>query len=292
MRFGFHFLDFTLPGYPASLPDHLIGTAEAVEQAGTSWLTVQDHFLQMEGFQTAHDPMLESWTTLGFLAAHTRTVRLGTVVTGVTYRNPGILVKTATTVDVLSRGRSFLGLGAAWYEREHAAYGIAYPGMSERFEMLEETLQIALQMWSDDDGPYDGAHYRLAETINVPAAIQRPHPPLVIGGSGEQKTLRFVARYADACNLNVYEPDQVARKLEVLRRRCDEVARDYASIEKTMQTGGWNPVADPDGFLRFAEEVAAHGIEHVHIRAQSDDPAGYVARFAETVATRLAEIGV
>lgn len=291
MRFGFHFLDFTLPGYPASLTDHLVGTAEAAEASGASWLTVQDHFIQMEQFRTAHDPMLESWTTLGFLAAHTERVKLGTVVTGITYRNPGILVKTATTLDVLSRGRSFLGVGAGWYEREHLAFGVPYPTLSERFERLEESLRIALQMWSDDDGPFEGAHYRLAETINVPVPIQRPRPPIVIGGGGERKTLRLVARYADACNLNVTEPDQVAHKLTVLRQHCDDEGRDYASIEKTMQTGVWDPVSDPDAFLRFAEQVAAHGIEHVHVRAQSDDPAGYVARFGETVAPRLAEVG-
>lgn len=290
MRFGFHFLDFTLPGNPQSLRDHLARTADAVENAGASWLTVQDHFLQMEQFRSAHDPMLESWSTLGFLAARTERVRLGTVVTGVTYRNPAILAKTATTIDVLSSGRSFLGVGAGWYEREHLAYGIAYPTMSERFEMLEEAVQIALQMWSDDDGPFDGRHFHLAETINVPAPIQHPHPPIVIGGGGERKTLRLVAQYADACNLNVVEPDQVAHKLDVLRRHCDDLSRDYASIEKTMQTSAWDPVGDPDAFLRFAEEVAALGMEHLHVRAQSDDPAAYVSRFAEVVAPRLAEI--
>lgn len=292
MRFGFHFLDFTLPGFPASLSGHLAGTAEAVEAAGASWLTVQDHFLQMEQFRSAHDPMLESWSTLGFLAAHTERVKLGTVVTGVTYRNPAILAKTATTIDVLSDGRAFLGVGAGWYEREHLAYGIRYSTLAERFERLEEAVQIALQMWSDDDGPFEGAHYRLAETINVPAPIQRPHPPIVIGGGGERKTLRLVAQYADACNLNVVEPEQVAHKLDVLRRHCDALGRDYASIEKTMQTSAWDPVADPEAFLRFAEEVAAVGVEHVHVRAQSNDPAGYVSRFAETVAPRLAEIQV
>lgn len=292
MRFGFHFLDFTLPGAPRSLSGHLTRTAKAVEDSGARWLTVQDHFLQMEQFRSAHDPMLESWATLGFLAAATSRVRLGTVVTGVTYRNPAVLVKTATTIDVLSDGRSFLGIGAGWYEREHLAYGVPYPTLSERFERLEETAQIALQMWSDDDGPFEGRHYRLAETINVPVAMQRPHPPLVIGGGGERKTLRLVARYADACNLNVVESDQVAHKLDVLRRHCDDLGRDEASIEKTMQTSAWDPVADPDAFLRFAERVADVGMQHLHVRAQSDDPAGYVARFAEEVAPRLADIEV
>jgi F420-dependent oxidoreductase-like protein len=292
VRFGFHFLDFTLPGQPASLRGHLTRTAEAVEAAGASWLTVQDHFLQMEQFRSAQDPMLESWSTLGFLAACTDRVKLGTVVTGITYRNPAILAKTATTVDVLSDGRSFLGVGAGWYEREHLAYGIPFPSLAERFERLEETVRITLQMWSDDDGAFEGAHFQLAETINVPRSIQHPHPPLVIGGGGERKTLRLVAEYADACNLNVTDPEQVAHKLDVLRRHCDNLDRDDASIEKTMQTSAWDPVADPDAFLRFAEDVAAVGMEHLHVRVQSDDPAGYVARFAETVAPRLADIPV
>jgi F420-dependent oxidoreductase-like protein len=292
MRFGFHFLDFTLPGYPQTLAKHLGDTAVAADGAGASWLTVMDHFFQMEAFQTAHDPMLEGYATLGFLAAKTERVKLGTVVTGVTYRHPGLLVKIANTLDVLSEGRSFLGLGAAWYEREHLALGVHYPPMSERFERLEEALQIALQMWSDDEGPFTGTHYRLAETINVPRPIQTPHPPIVIGGGGEKKTLRLVARYADACNLNVTDVDEVAHKLQVLRDHCDAEGRDYATIEKTMQGGAANPNADPDAFLRYAEQLAALGIEHIQLRTQSDDPAGYVSRFGETVAPRLAQIAI
>lgn len=291
MRFGFHFLDFTLPGSPASLAGHLTSTARAADAAGASWLTVMDHFFQMEQFQTAHDPMLEGWTTLGYLAATTERVRLGTVVTGVTYRHPGLLVKIANTLDVLSEGRSFLGIGAAWYEREHRALGVPYPPMAERFERLEEALQIARQMWSENEGPYDGKHYHLAETINVPRPVQTPHPPIVIGGGGEKKTLRLVAKYADACNLNVSDVDQVAHKLQVLREHCDAEERDYATVEKTMQGGAADPNSDPDAFLRYAEQLAALGIEHIHLRTQTDDPAGYVSRFGELVAPRLAGIG-
>lgn len=290
MRFGFHFLDFTLPGRPASLAGHLTRTAQAADEAGASWLSVMDHFFQMEQFQTAHDPMLEGWTTLGYLAAKTERVRLGTIVTGVTYRHPGLLAKIGTTLDVLSEGRSFFGIGAAWYEREHLALGVPYPPMAERFERLEETLQIVRQMWSDDEGPFTGTHYRLAETISVPETVERPHPPIVIGGGGERKTLRLVAQYADACNLNVTEPDEVAHKLEVLRGHCDAVGRDYATVEKTMQGGAADPVGDPDGFLRKAEQLAALGIEHIQLRTQTDDPAGYVRRFGEEVAPRLAEL--
>lgn len=292
MRYGFHLLDFSLPGQPASIAPALRRAASAAEEAQASWLTVMDHYFQMEQYQTAHDPMLEGYTTLGYLAALTETVKVGTVVTGVTYRHPGLLAKIATTLDVLSEGRAFLGLGAAWYEREHLALGVPYPPLAVRFEMLEEALRIALQMWSDDEGAFEGAHYRLAETINVPAAIQRPHPPIVIGGSGERKTLRLVAQYADACNINTVDPEEHARKLGVLRRHCDELGRDYDAIEKTAQGGPMDPVGDPDGFLAWAERMAALGVEHVQLRAERPDPAEYIARFAETVAPRLRAIPV
>jgi F420-dependent oxidoreductase-like protein len=291
MRFGFHFLDFTLPGEPQSLAPTISATAKTAEGIGASWFSVMDHFFQMEGFQTAHDPMLEGYTTLGFIAAQTERMRIGTVVTGVTYRHPGVLVKTATTLDVLSGGRSFFGIGAAWYEREHLALGVPYPPIAERFERLEETLQIALQFWSDDEGPYQGKHYQLAETICRPRPVQQPHPPIAIGGGGEKKTLRLVAKYADILNLNTGDPELVAHKLGVLRAHCDTEGTDYGRIEKTAQGGAYDPVADPDGFLRAAEQLAAAGIEHVQLRTKTDDPASYVARFGELVAPRLADVG-
>jgi F420-dependent oxidoreductase-like protein len=168
----------------------------------------------MEQRAPATDPMLEGYTSLGFIAAHTKRLKLGLLVTGVTYRYPGLLAKTVATLDVLSEGRAFLGIGAAWYEREHLALGVPYPPISTRFEMLEEAIQICEQMWSDDEGPYNGKHYQLAETICRPRPIQAPRPPILIGGSGEQKTLRLVAQYADACNLFDLGEDVIAHKLE------------------------------------------------------------------------------
>ncbi len=291
MRFGFHFMDFNLPGGPGAYAAALGDTAVAAEGAGASWLTVMDHYFQMELFRTAHDPMLEAYATLGFLAARTSSVRLGTVVTGVTYRHPGLLAKIATTLDVLSGGRAFLGIGAAWYEREHLALGVPYPSLKERFERLEETLQITLQMWGPDEGPYDGTHYRLAETINVPAAIQQPHPPIVIGGSGEKKTLRLVAQYAQGCNLLVSGPEEAAHKLEVLRGHCDTLGTDYDAIEKTVMGPQGRPLDDPDGFLRIAQGYADLGIEHIHLRALTPDPASAVRAFGEQLAPRLSDIG-
>ena len=184
--------------------------------------------------QTAHDPMLEGYSVLSFVAAKTERLRLGLLVTGVTYRHPGLLAKTVTTLDVLSGGRAMLGIGAAWYEREHRALGVPYPPVAERFERLEEAIQICEQMWSDNDGPYEGKHYQLAETICVPRPLQSPRPPILIGGGGEKKTLRLVAKYADACNLFGTSVADVKHKLEVLRGHCDAEGRDYDAITKTI----------------------------------------------------------
>lgn len=292
MRFGFHFLDFTIPGYPQSIAPMLRDTAIAAEEIGSDWFSVMDHFFQMEAYQTSFDPMLEGYSTLGYLAAVTKRMRLGTVVTGVTYRHPGILVKTATTIDVLSEGRSFFGIGAAWYEREHHALGVPFPPLKERFERLEETLQIALQMWSENNGPYEGKHFQLAETICVPPPVQSPRPPIVIGGAGERKTLRLVAQYADASNFQARDVETLVHKLDVLRSHCDDVGRDYDTIEKTLQGGPVDPLADPDGFLRMLEEYAEHGIEHVQLRAPSPDPVGYVRRFGDILAEKVKAIPV
>ena len=289
MRFGFHFLDFTLPGEPETLAPMIAATAKASEEVGASWFTVMDHWFQMEAFQTAHDPMLEGYSVLAFAAAHTSTIKLGTIVTGVTYRHPALLVKTATTLDVLSEGRAFLGIGAAWYEREHLALGVPFPSLKERFERLEETLQIAKQMWSDDDGPYAGEHYQLAETICRPRPVQKGGLPIVIGGAGEKKTLKLVAQYADAANIIAPDTATVAHKLEVLRGHCDAVGRDYDEIEITIQ-GYQVDLADPDDFLRRVEELAPLGVDHVHLRASGPDPRAHVEEFGEKVAQRMLAI--
>ncbi len=291
MRFGLHFMDFNLPGEPASIAPTIAATAKATEEAGGSWFTAMDHYFQMEQFRTAHDPMLEGYTLLGFAAAHTSRVKLGTLVTGVTYRHPGLLSKIVTTLDVLSSGRAILGLGAAWYEREHLALGVPYPPLGERFERLEETLQIALQMWDpQNEGPYEGRHYRLAETISQPAPVSSPRPLIMIGGNGEQKTLRMVAQYADISNLLVNDPEQVAHKLRVLREHCDRLGRDYDTLEKTAQGGPLDPLAETDAFLRRMEELAALGIQHVQLRNPAADPAGFITEFGEKVAPRLRDI--
>jgi F420-dependent oxidoreductase-like protein len=205
--------------------------ATTAEEAGFDSLWVVDHLLPPPEVGGLRDPLLEGYTTLAHLAAVTSRVRLGTLVTGVTQRHPGNLVKIVTTLDVLSGGRAWLGIGAAWFEDEHTTFGVPFPPLNTRFELLEETLQIAHQMWSSDEGPYHGAHYQLAATINSPSPLSRPRPPILIGGSGTQKTLRLVARYADACNLF---PDTLERGLIALQEHCEREGRDYHSIDKTV----------------------------------------------------------
>lgn len=286
MQLGIHFANFTLPGGPESLAPTLAATARAAEEGGASDFTVMDHFFQMESFATAQDPMLEAYSSLGFLAGQTRTMTLGALVTGVTYRHPGLLAKTVTTLDVLSGGRAMLGIGAAWYEREHRGLGVPFPNVGERFEWLEETLRICKQMWSDDDGPYEGHHYKLDETICSPRPIQDPAPKILIGGMGERKTLRLVARHADACNLFAFDPAVVAHKLDVLARHCEAEGRDPAGIEKTIITGS-DPLDDADAFVTDMEEYAGIGIEKVWVGPPGPDPAAWVERVTEKVVPRL-----
>ena len=288
MKLGIHFANFTLPGGPGALAPVLAATARAAEAGGVASFTLMDHWFQMEQLATALDPMLEGYTALGFLAGQTQRMTLGLLVTGVTYRHPGLLAKTVTTLDVLSGGRAVLGLGAAWYEREHLGLGVPFPPVRERFERLEETLQICRQMWSEDDGPYTGTHYQLAETICSPRPLQEPGPRILIGGSGERKKLRLVAQYADACNLFAPDPAVVEHKLGVLAGHCSEVGRDPATIENTIIVGG-DPLQDVDGFLASMAAYAALGIDAVALTPMDPDPAGWVTRVTQQILPRLAE---
>jgi F420-dependent oxidoreductase-like protein len=231
VRIGLQIPDFQGGGGSERLGERLGAVAMAADNAGFSDIAVMDHFFQISMIGPADQDMLEAYTTLGYLAACTTRARLLTLVTGTVYRHPGILAKTVTTLDVLSGGRAWLGIGAAWNDEEARGLGIAFPPVAERFERLEETLQICLQMWSGDESPFHGEHYQLERPLNHPAAVSRPHPPIMIGGSGERKTLRLVAKYAQACNL--FSGPDLARKLDVLRAHCDAEGRDYDDIEKT-----------------------------------------------------------
>lgn len=241
-----------------------------------------DHFFHLEPFFPVDSPILEGYTSLGFLAAHTRTARLGLLVTGVTYRPPGVLAKTVSSLDVLSGGRATLGIGAAWYEREHAGLGIPFPPVAERFERLEECIQICRQMWSGEAKPFEGRHYQLGETLDRPGPLGRI--PLLIGGGGERKTLRLVARYADACNLFASNPEEVGHKLAVLRNHCEAEDRDYDTIDKTLFT-----MADPndiDATLAKLEPYRELGFDTVHLAAPGD-PVAVAERVTTDLAPRL-----
>ncbi|HEU0025646.1 MAG TPA: LLM class F420-dependent oxidoreductase [Ktedonobacterales bacterium] len=233
MKLGFHLNDFDWTGGAARTGPTLAEIAHAGDEAGFDRIGVADHFWRSHYMGSLEGPELECYTTLGFLAASTRRAKLTAMVTAATYRQPGLLAKIVTTLDVLSGGRAWLGIGAGDFEAEARGLGLPFPPLKERFEMLEETLQICLRMWEGehgDDRPYDGRHYHLERALNSPQSLTRPHPPIILGGGGE-KTLRLVARYADACNLPP-SPD-LPRKLETLRRFCDEEGRDYNDIEKT-----------------------------------------------------------
>jgi F420-dependent oxidoreductase-like protein len=232
VKLGLHIPDFTWPGGPEGFRDDLIRVVTAAEQADFDRVSVMDHVWQIRGVGPPEHEMLEAYTTLGFIAGHTSRVKLMTLVTGVVYRDPGLLAKMITTLDVLSGGRAWLGIGAAWNEEEARGLGLFFPPRAERFERLEEALQICLQMWDAADGPYHGAHYDLGRTLNSPQPLTKPHPPILIGGSGERKTLRLVARYAAGCN--IFPGPDLEHKLAVLREHCEREGRSYDDIEKTV----------------------------------------------------------
>jgi len=262
VRIGIQVPNFTYPGSPA-LRGVLKAIAQAADQGGFHSLWVMDHFFQIQYIGPPEHEMLEGYSALSYVAGITERVKLGTLVTGVVYRYPGILAKTATTLDVLSGGRAYLGIGAAWFEREAVALGVPFPALKERFERLEETLRIAKQMWSPDNGPFAGKHYRLAETLCQPQPVTRPHPPILIGGGGERKTLRLVARYADACNLFEQTGWEAIRgKLEVLKRHCEAEGRPYGMIEKTT-LGTIAPGTSTAEIVARCKQGAALGIQHM-----------------------------
>jgi len=263
MQIGLQVPNFTWPGGPSQIAGKLAHIARAAEEAGFHSLWVMDHFFQISMIGPHENDMLEGYSALSYLAALTRRVRLGTMATGVIYRYPGILVKTVTTLDVLSGGRAYFAIGAAWNEQEARGLGAPFPPIAVRFELLEEALQIALQMWSAGNGPYHGKHNRLEETLCTPQPLSRPHPPILVAGGGEKKTLRLVAQYGNACNL-FGSPEMVAAKLAILRQHCDALGRDYSAIEKTtLGTVDLRPGAmTAGGVIAHCRALAAVGVQH------------------------------
>ncbi|WP_163505511.1 LLM class F420-dependent oxidoreductase [Fodinicola acaciae] len=290
MKIGLSVADFTWPSGPAKLGDELAAVAKAADRGGFDTLWVMDHFFQIRYNGPAENDMLEGYTTLGYLAGVTDRVKLGTLVTGVHYRHPGLLVKIVTTLDVLSGGRAVLGIGAGWNEEESRGLGVPFPTTKERFEQLEETLQIALQMWRGDEKPYAGGHFQLERPMNSPQVLQKPHPPILIGGSGEKKTLRLVAQYGDACN--IFPGPDLARKLDVLRGHCDAVGRDYDEIQKTT---AFQVPDDPDDaaldkLTETFAEFAKLGIDAVHLATTPAHRTDIVERIGERVIPVVADL--
>ena len=264
MELGLHISNFSFDGGPATLADDLARVAVAAEAAGFAKLSVMDHLWQISHLGPPELDMLEAYTALGFLAAKTERIELLAWVTAAVYREPGLLAKAVTTAGcALGKGRAWLGIGAAWNDEECTGLGLPFPPTAERFERLEETLQIFVQMCSDDESPYEGTHYRLGRTLNSPQTLQRPHPPILIGGSGEKKTLRMVAQYAQACNL--FGGPDVEHKLDVLRGHCERLGRNYDEIQKTVM-GPIDPGPDGENVDSILEQLqvwAELGITHV-----------------------------
>jgi F420-dependent oxidoreductase-like protein len=291
MKIGLQIPNFTWPGGPTQIASRLKDIACAADEGGFYSVWVMDHFFQISMVGPPEHDMLEGYTTLGHLAAVTRRVKLGTMVTGVIYRYPGILVKAATTLDVLSGGRSYFGIGAAWNEQESRGLGVPFPPIATRFELLEEALQIAKQMWSGNDGPYRGKHNFLERTLCVPQPLSKPHPPILVAGGGEKKTLRMVAQYADACNL--YGPvETVKAKLEILKGHCAALGRDYDSIEKTTlgtaQVGTGKSTARD--IIEHCKALAAIGVDQALFNMPNDHEMKPLEVFAREIIPAVAEL--
>ncbi|MBA3947454.1 MAG: LLM class F420-dependent oxidoreductase [Herpetosiphonaceae bacterium] len=264
MRIGLQIPSFTWPGGASEIGSRLAEIGRTADDAGFASLWVMDHFFQIQMVGPAEDPMLEGYSALSYLAAVTKRAKLGTMVTGVHYRYPGLLVKTVTTLDVLSGGRAYLGIGAGWNEQESRGLGVPFPPTKDRFELLEEALQIAHQMWAGKIEPYEGKHNQLAQTLNSPPALSKPHPPILIGGQGEKKTLRLVAQYGDACNLFARVGDDTLRgKLDVLKQHCEDVGRPYEEIEKTALDQVNLNTMTTQQFVDTCRDLSRLGFQHL-----------------------------
>jgi F420-dependent oxidoreductase-like protein len=291
MRIGLQIPSFTWPGGAAAIGPKLAEIAKTADDCGLASLWVMDHFFQIQFVGKPDEPMLEGYTALSYMAAFTKRARLGTMVTGVVYRHPGILVKEVTTLDVLSGGRAYLGIGAAWNEQESKGLGIPFPPLKERFERLEEALQIALQMWAGKVEPYNGKHYQPGEPINSPQPISKPHPPILIGGGGEKKTLQLVAKYADACNLFArMGPDALRQKLDVLKAHCEKVGRNYNEIEKTVLDTINLSETSVKQVVDFYRDLSKLGIQHAIVNMPNVHDLGAWSAKMEQLVREVADL--
>jgi len=301
MKVGLQISSFTWPGGDAAIGPTLAAIVRAADDAGFASIWVMDHFLQIGSVGAPDEPMLEGMTTLGFMAAHSRHARLGLMVGGIHYRQAGLWIKAATTLDVLSGGRAWFGIGAAWNEQESRAWGFPMPPLGERFEMLEETLQLALAAWQGRRGSresFDGRHYRATDPLNAPQALSRPHPPILIGGGGERRTLKLVALYADACNVFGTDPERLRHKYAVLREHCESVGRDYADIEKTLLTqvtlraDGAGRSVTPGGLVERLGRTAEAGAQHAIFSLEDVTDLSKLELIGRDVIPQLRDVGV
>ena len=293
MKVGLQIPNFLWPGWPQNAGAKLAEIARAADEAGFASLWVMDHVFQIRHLGPPDDPMLEAYNALGFIAAATKRARIGTMVTAVVYRHPGMLIKSVTTLDVLSGGRAYLGIGAAWNQQEAVGLGLPFPPLKERFQRLEETLRIAKHMWANNVTAFQGKHYQLAEPISRPQPLSRPHPPILIGGGGEKRTLRLVAKYGDACNLfAAFGTDVIARKLDILKRHCDAVGRRYDEIERTslgtanVATGGMSS----SDVINTCRMLARVGIQHAIFNMPNVSEITPLVIFGKEVIPAVAEI--
>ena len=290
MKLGVSVTDFSWPAPTSEIGSRVARIARTADEAGFDSLWTMDHFFQIPILGSPpEDPMLEAYATLAFMAGHTERIQLGTLVTSVPYRHPGVLVKIVTTLDVLTGGRAVLGVGAgapstaAALQHEAGGLGIPFPPLAERFERLEETLRIVGQMWAGDRRPFEGRHYRLEQPLNVPNSLRRPHPPILVGGSGERKTLRLVARYGDACNLFEFGGMEALRhKLEVLRDHCAAEGRPYEEIQKTT-FGQVGETESTDQLVDRFGRLASEGIDLAIVELPDQGRGGSMERLAEAV---------
>ena len=300
MKLGLQISSFTWPGGDAAIGETLAGIVRTADEAGFDSIWVMDHFLQIGSVGAPDEPMLEGMTALGFMAAHSKRARLGLMVGGIHYREAGLWIKAATTLDVLSGGRAYFGIGAAWNEQESRAWGFPMPPLGDRFEMLEETLQLAHAAWRGEQGDrerFDGRHYQAADPLNAPQALSRPHPPILIGGGGERRTLKLVAKYADACNVFGTDPAQLRHKYEVLRRHCETVGRDYAEIEKTFLTqvsitpDGAGRSLTPDAMVERLGRTAEAGAQHAIFSVRDVTDLSKLELIGRSVIPQLRDVG-
>ncbi len=286
MRLSINLTEYSWPDSPLAIPDHLDAVFRAADEGGLDTVWIADHLMQLAPGTAPEQEMLEAYATLGYLAARTTRVRLGTMVTAATYRPPALLIKAVTTIDVLSRGRAWLGIGAGYQQEEADAMDLPLPPTRERFEHLEDTLRLALQMWSEDDSAFTGARHHLGRPINSPNAVTRPHPPILVGGTGEKRTLRLVAQYADACNL-FDVPDggaMIRHKLGVLAEHCADLGRPFGEIEKTVSTR-YTADESPAAFAERCAALADLGIDHVVAITSGPWTADVVHRLSGAVPT-------